>query len=32
MKSPRSSYPLRLLRSVKAEVERRARTEGTGVN
>jgi hypothetical protein len=32
MKSPRSTYPMRLPRSVKAEVERRARTEGISVN
>jgi hypothetical protein len=32
MKSPQSTYPLRLPRSVKAEVERRARIEGTSVN
>jgi len=27
-----STYPLRLPRSVKAEIERRAKTEGTSVN
>ena len=32
MKSPQSTYPLRLPRSVKAEVERRAKAEGTSVN
>ena len=32
MKSPQSTYPLRLPRSVKAEVERRAKTEGISVN
>jgi hypothetical protein len=32
MKTPQSTYPLRLPRSVKAEVERRARTEGISVN
>ena len=28
MKSPQSTYPLRLPRSVKAEVERRAKADG----
>jgi hypothetical protein len=32
MKSPRSTYPLRLPRSVKAEVERLAKAEGVSVN
>ena len=32
MKSPQSTYPLRLPRSAKAEVERRAKAEGTSVN
>jgi hypothetical protein len=32
MKRPQSTYPLRLPRSVKAEVERRAKAEGTSVN
>ena len=32
MKSPQSTYPLRLPRSVKAEVERRAKADGTSVN
>ena len=32
MKDSQSTYPLRLPRSVKAEVERRARTEGVSVN
>ncbi|MDB5967879.1 MAG: hypothetical protein JWQ90_329 [Hydrocarboniphaga sp.] len=32
MKSPQSTYPLRLPRSVKAEVERRAKEDGTSVN
>jgi hypothetical protein len=32
MKSPQSTYPLRLPRSVKAEVERRARTDCVSVN
>jgi hypothetical protein len=32
MKTAQSTYPLRLPRSVKAEVERRARTEGISVN
>lgn len=32
MKTPRSTYPLRLPRSVKAEVERRAKKDGTSVN
>ncbi len=31
-KSPQSTYPLRLPRSVKAEVERRARADGISVN
>jgi hypothetical protein len=32
MKSNISTYPLRLPRSIKAEVERRAREDGTSVN
>lgn len=32
MKTSQSTYPLRLPRSVKAEVERRAKTEGVSVN
>ncbi|MEI9929982.1 MAG: YlcI/YnfO family protein [Rhizomicrobium sp.] len=32
MKSAQSSYPLRLPRSVKAEVERRAKKEGVSIN
>lgn len=32
MKSPQSTYPLRLPRSVKAEVERRAKADGVSVN
>ncbi len=32
MKSPQSTYPLRLPRSVKAEVERRAKADGISVN
>lgn len=32
MKSPQSTYPLRLPRSVKVEVERRAKADGTSVN
>jgi len=32
MKSAQSTYPLRLPRSVKAEVERRAKKDGTSVN
>ena len=32
MKSLQSTYPLRLPRSVKAEVERRAKKEGISVN
>ncbi len=32
MKSPQSTDPLRLPRSVKAEVERRAKAEGISVN
>lgn len=32
MKSTQSTYPLRLPRSVKAEVERRARADGVSVN
>jgi hypothetical protein len=32
MKIPQSTYPLRLPHSVKAEVERRAKAEGTSVN
>jgi post-segregation antitoxin (ccd killing protein) len=32
MKSPQSIYPLRLPRSIKAEVERRAKAEGVSVN
>jgi hypothetical protein len=32
MKSPKSTYPLRLPRSVKAEVERRAKADGISVN
>lgn len=32
MKSPRSTYPLRLPSSVKAEVERLAKAEGVSVN
>lgn len=31
-KSPQSTYPLRLPRSVKAEVERRAKADGISVN
>ena len=31
-KSPQSTYPLRLPRSVKAEVERRAKADGVSVN
>jgi hypothetical protein len=32
MKTPRTTYPLRLPRSVKAEVERRARRHGVSIN
>ena len=32
MKQGQSTYPLRLPRSVKAEVERRAKSEGISVN
>lgn len=32
MKTEASTYPLRLPRSVKAEVERRAKADGTSVN
>lgn len=32
MKGSRSTYPLRLPRSVKAEVERRAKADGVSVN
>jgi hypothetical protein len=32
MKTAQSTYPLRLPRSVKAEVERRAKQEGISVN
>lgn len=32
MKTAQSTYPLRLPRSVKAEVERRARADGISVN
>jgi hypothetical protein len=32
MKSPQSTYPLRLPHSVKAEVERRAKADGVSVN
>ena len=32
MKSAQSTYPLRLPRSVKAEVERRARADGVSIN
>lgn len=32
MKTAQSPYPLRLPRSMKAEVERRARAEGISVN
>ena len=32
MKTRQSTYPLRLPRSVKAEVENRARADGTSVN
>lgn len=32
MKTPQSTYPLRLPRSVKAEVERLAKKEGISVN
>ena len=32
MKKPHSTYPLRLPLSVKAEVERRAKADGIGVN
>jgi hypothetical protein len=32
MKGPQGTYPLRLPRSVKAEVERRATTDGVSVN
>jgi len=32
MKTAQSTYPLRLPRSVKAEVERRAKAEGISVN
>ena len=32
MKSRQSTYPLRLPRSVKAEVERRAKADGTSIN
>ncbi len=31
-KNPQSTYPLRLPRSVKAEVERRAKADGISVN
>lgn len=32
MKSPQSTYPLRLPRSVKTEVERKAKEDGVSVN
>ena len=32
MKTPQSTYPLRLPKSVKAEVERRAKADGVSVN
>ena len=32
MKSPQSTYPLRLPKSVKAQVERRAKADGMSVN
>ncbi len=32
MKDSQSTYPLRLPRSIKAEVERRAKADGTSVN
>jgi post-segregation antitoxin (ccd killing protein) len=32
MKSPQSTYALRLLRSVKTEVEKRARADGISIN
>lgn len=32
MKTQQSTYPLRLPRSIKAEVERRAKAEGVSVN
>jgi len=32
MKNPQSTYPLRLPRSVKVEVERRAKADGVSVN
>lgn len=32
MKQSQSTYPLRLPRSVKAEVERRAKAEGVSIN
>ena len=32
MKNPQSTYPLRLPRSVRAEVERRAKADGISVN
>ena len=32
MRQPTSTYPLRLPRSVKAEVERRAKADGISVN
>ncbi len=32
MKSPQSTYPLRLPRSVKAEVERRAKADGISLS
>ena len=32
MKSSQSTYPLRLPRSVKAEVERRAKADGVSIN
>jgi hypothetical protein len=32
MRSPQSTYPLRLPKSVKAEVERRAKADGVSVN
>jgi hypothetical protein len=32
MKSPQSTYPLRLPRSVKAEVERLAKADGISIN
>lgn len=32
MKSPQSTYPLRLPKSVEAEVERRAKADGVSVN